>query len=118
MSDLDTQRPPTPNDAPSTHDLVIGDIRRANVASHLSLLDVIEKRRALGLRRYGTILQANNGRDSLQDALEEAADLVIYLRNLVAEHDSRGEISPTWLLTCYRQALDLTAELVFRRGLR
>lgn len=38
-------------------------------------------RNAEGIRRYGTPLQPSNGRDSLQDAYEEALDLAVYLKN-------------------------------------
>lgn len=45
----------------------------------LVMLDLIERKR-LGLQRYGTILQATNGRDHLIDAYQEALDLCCYLR--------------------------------------
>lgn len=59
------QPSPTPNSNPSTHDLVIEDLKA---------------RKELGLQRYGTILQGGNGRDMLIDAYQEALDLVAYLR--------------------------------------
>lgn len=49
----------------------------------------IEERKAHGIRKYGTALQAGNGRSMLRDAYEEALDLAIYLRGLLAEE--RGE---------------------------
>lgn len=52
---------------------------------------VIEDMRArdtLGRERYGVPLSANNGRDALRDAYEEALDLAVYLRQAIAE---RGE---------------------------
>jgi len=42
-----------------------------------------------GRRRYGTPLQASNGRDHLQDAYEEALDLCVYLR---AEIERRRQL--------------------------
>jgi hypothetical protein len=42
-------------------------------------------RKRLGAERYGTPLRAHNGRDALVDAYEEALDLVIYLRQAIAE---------------------------------
>jgi hypothetical protein len=45
----------------------------------------IEARRRLGTERYGTALQAHNGRDALRDAYEEALDLCCYLRQLIEE---------------------------------
>lgn len=47
----------------------------------------IGKRRLVGIERYGTALQAHNGRDALQDAYEEALDLCMYLRQLIEERD-------------------------------
>lgn len=45
----------------------------------------IQKRAEAGKLRYGTYLQANNGRDALKDAYEEALDLAMYLRQLMEE---------------------------------
>jgi hypothetical protein len=47
----------------------------------------VNDRLRFGIRKYGTGLQASNGRDHLWDAYEEALDLVIYLR---AEIEKRG----------------------------
>ena len=38
-----------------------------------------------GRRKYGTPLQAENGRDALVDAYQEALDLVVYLRQAIEE---------------------------------
>ena len=61
---------PTPNDGPSMHDLVIADILA---------------RKELGIRRYGSLLQAGNGRNPLQDAYEECLDLAAYLKQALVE---------------------------------
>jgi len=47
----------------------------------------LEAREAVGIERYGTPLQAHNGRDALRDAYEEALDLACYLRQALAERD-------------------------------
>jgi len=39
----------------------------------------------VGRQKYGTPLQAHNGRDVLQDAYEEALDLAVYLRQAIEE---------------------------------
>lgn len=52
--------------------------------ANLVALDIME-RKALGMVRYGTPLQAYNGRNALQDAYEEALDLAQYLRQLIEE---------------------------------
>lgn len=72
-SGVDIQADPVPNGSPSMHDLVADDLRR---------------RRDFGLRKYGTLLQAGNGRDALRDAYDEALDLAVYLRQAIEERDS------------------------------
>jgi metallophosphoesterase superfamily enzyme len=47
----------------------------------------VHARREVGIQRYGTALQAHNGRDALRDAYEEALDLATYLRQLIEERD-------------------------------
>ncbi|WP_157368065.1 hypothetical protein [Alloactinosynnema sp. L-07] len=64
---------PVPNDRPSVQSLVRAD------------LDAREK---LGVSRYGTALQAHNGRDMLRDAYDEAMDLTTYLRGVIEERDN------------------------------
>lgn len=39
----------------------------------------IQERRAYGKKKYGRILETDNGRDALKDAWEEALDLFTYL---------------------------------------
>lgn len=68
------QPPPKPNTSRPIAELVLEDI---------------DARVKLGLERYGTKLQANNGRDALADAYQEALDLVFYLRQAIAERDGR-----------------------------
>lgn len=63
---------PTKNERPCIQDMVIADI---------------EKRKAVGFERYGTLLQPFNGRDALRDAYEEALDLAQYLRQAIEERD-------------------------------
>lgn len=64
---------PVPNGSTDIQTMVIADI---------------EARREVGIERYGTALQAGNGRDALRDAYEEALDLACYLRQAIAERDS------------------------------
>lgn len=53
----------------------------------LVIADMRERDR-VGRARYGTPLQANNGRDPLIDAYQEALDLAVYLRQAIAERAS------------------------------
>ena len=68
---LDTEQAmPVPNDSPSVQGMVREDL---------------VTREQIGVERYGTALQPNNGRDALRDAYEEALDLACYLRQAIAE---------------------------------
>ena len=44
------------------------------------VIEDLKKRAVEGQKRYGTMLQSENGRDALIDAYEEALDLCMYLR--------------------------------------
>lgn len=61
-------------DQPAIQDLVIADI---------------ERRKQLGLQRYGTLLKAGNGRDALVDAYEECLDMLCYLKQEITERANR-----------------------------
>lgn len=63
---------PVANDNPSIHDLVIDDMKA---------------RKQFGLDKYGTLLQAGNGRKSLVDAYQETLDLCVYLRQFIEEQN-------------------------------
>ncbi|MFH8483150.1 hypothetical protein [Streptomyces sp. NPDC018055] len=54
-----------------------------------ALIKHIEKRRELGIQRYGTPLQTFNGRNAVRDALEEALDLATYLMQVEMEQAAR-----------------------------
>ena len=56
----------------------VGDVQALVIAD-------IEARRKVGIERYGTPLQAFNGRDALRDAYDEVLDLACYLRQMLAE---------------------------------
>jgi hypothetical protein len=50
----------------------------------------MQARDASGQAKYGTPLQAHNGRDALVDAYQESLDLAVYLRQVIIERDSFG----------------------------
>ncbi len=50
-----------------------------------SVLDDFKKRSLVGTEKYGTELKTFNGRNSLNDAYQEACDLVMYLRQHMLE---------------------------------
>lgn len=57
----------------------------------LVVQDMLERKR-LGIERYGVALQANNGRDALRDAYEEALDMAIYLKQALEEQEANIEV--------------------------
>ena len=68
---MNTPQPaPTRNSSRPIWELVIEDMRGRDSA---------------GRQKYGTPLQANNGRDALVDAYQEALDLCVYLRQAIEE---------------------------------
>lgn len=67
---IQDQPNPILNDSSAIQDLVIADI---------------EERKQIGIQRYGTVLQAGNGRDSLRDAYEELLDFCVYFKQYIVE---------------------------------
>lgn len=67
---IQEQPDPMPNQSRPIVDLVIEDMKA---------------RKAEGVKRYGTPLQAGNGRDALVDAYHESLDLCMYLRQAIEE---------------------------------
>lgn len=59
--------------------------KNANVPIWDLVIADMRERDAVGRERYGTPLQAHNGRDALVDAYQEALDLVVYLRQCIEE---------------------------------
>lgn len=49
----------------------------------------LQARAEAGKAKYGTLLESHNGRDTLMDAYQEACDLVMYLRQAIAERDGK-----------------------------
>lgn len=89
MTDIKDQPAPEPTDGTPIWELVIKDM---------------QERDQLGRERYGTPLQAHNGRDGLVDLYQELLDAVVYTRQLIEE---RGEPeAPHWEYAC----IEFTAE--------
>jgi hypothetical protein len=65
-----------------------------------------------GRRRYGTPLQAGNGRDALVDAYQEALDLCVYLRQAIEERPKPVMVTPEdALVDAYREFRAQLAQL-------
>ena len=102
MPDLNVPEPPPQrNDGVPIWELVVKDM---------------QARDYVGRARYGTPLQADNGRNPLVDAYQEALDLAVYLRQAIAELDALAE--------CRRRCEGLAervaaqSELLTRRALK
>jgi transcriptional regulator with XRE-family HTH domain len=76
-SPINDQPPPVSNDKRPIWELVIEDMHA---------------RDHVGRERYGMPLQANNGRDALVDAYQEALDLCVYLRQAIEERSGSPSI--------------------------
>ncbi len=93
-----TQAQPMPvvNDRPCVQDAVIADLRRSlgmqdefgNELVDPRVIADIEARKAIGLAKYGTLLQPFNGRNPRVDAYQEALDLAQYLKQGLLEGDT------------------------------
>jgi hypothetical protein len=79
---------PVPNNNASVHTLVTYDVidferHPETVRNHL--IQLLIERREFGFSKYKTLLQANNGRDPLNDLLEEMGDAIVYARQFIEE---------------------------------
>jgi|TARA_R110000824_G_scaffold11039_1_gene48195 hypothetical protein len=59
------------------------------------ILDLIEERLIIGERKYGNENVIDDGRDFVQEALEEALDCAVYLAAKLIEIKKRKE-EPEW----------------------
>lgn len=80
------QPPPVHNDGQSVHQWVADEITRLaqEPIDHVIVRDLLD-RVAVGLERYGTPLQAGNGRDPVWDGYQEALDGLAYAGQLTLE---------------------------------
>jgi hypothetical protein len=67
----------TPTRADREHDQKLPEVNERPVM-HNVLTDLIAKRLAIGIERYGTGLQPMNGRDAYRDLVEELVDAAVY----------------------------------------
>jgi hypothetical protein len=74
------QPDPIKNDQPECWPSVI-----SRMAPGTALVQMMLARHELGKQRYGVGLQPFNGRDALQDAMEEILDLIVYLEQAAME---------------------------------
>ena len=84
------QNPPLPNNSQPIWEQVIQDMK---------------SRDELGRLRYGVPLQSFNTRNAIQDAFEEALDLVVYLKQYSIERDA--------LVTTLKEYAEIDKELSY-----
>ena len=63
---------------------------------NIEILDLIEERLLVGERKYGNENVINDGRDFIQEALEEALDCSVYLAARLLELDEEEKTTNSW----------------------
>jgi hypothetical protein len=76
------ERTPTRKDR--KHDQALPEANEREVM-HEVLIDLVNKRLAVGVERYGTGLQPMNGRDAWRDLVEELVDATVYTLQIAHE---------------------------------
>ena len=88
---------PTPTGEEYVQDRIIAKTRLAIEQGVMDpqqgeqIIAQMEQSKQVGAERYGTPLQTFNGRDTLQDAAEEARDLYVYLNSLIQAREAQRE---------------------------
>lgn len=114
---------PIVNNHPAVWDLVLNDLEKLEFPHPTQMLVKamlvvdIKKRDAAGERKYGTRLQPFNGRNSLQDAYEEALDCMVYMRQACEEIRNPLVLTPyiqnkqIGLFKTYQKSIELALQL-------
>jgi len=63
---------------------------------NIKILDLIEERLLIGERKYGNENVINDGRDFIQEALEEALDCSVYLAAKLIEIKNKRKEDIEW----------------------
>ena len=63
---------------------------------NMKILDLIEERLIIGERKYGNENVINDGRDFVQEALEEALDCAVYLAAKLIELKNKRKEESEW----------------------
>ena len=63
---------------------------------NIKILDLIEERLIIGERKYGNENVVNDGRDFIQEALEEALDCAVYLAAKLIELKNKRKEDIEW----------------------
>ena len=81
----------------------------------LNVIDDMKSRRKMGIEKYGTPLQPNNGRNALVDAYQEVLDLAVYLKQKIIENSALDNEGVTMKNTSKKQ-LGLTEDELLKIG--
>lgn len=102
---------PTPS-VGCIQDLVAADVREGVVSKFKDeILADIEARKQLGIKKYGTALQAHNGRNARMDAYQEVLDLLMYLRQDIEEQGGVDAVPTVESADDYEVALVIAVRL-------
>lgn len=105
-------RPVEVEGAVSSHDLAIADLASwEQPEMTLGVIAKLRERKAFGLGKYNVILHKDNARNVRKDALDEAIDLVVYLRTWCDQEPGRGRLLEPLYQDALWIAVVLTAEL-------
>lgn len=74
------------------------------------IVELMEARRQAGIERYGTVLQAHNGRDVVRDLVEETLDRLVYSEQFAQEQPRSRALVNDW------QGSDIRVILVGSQG--
>jgi len=121
MSAINPEPKPRANDNPAIWTLVLEDVPyvfpRADQAIVVAeLRNDMHARDEMGRAKYGTHLQAHNGRRPLVDAYQEALDLCAYLKQETEEATALGD--KDWAYAMYRNALRMAYSIKRRLMIR
>jgi hypothetical protein len=105
------QPPPKNTDGPALWPMIIAELGDSETERFVAV-DMLQ-RHELGMAKYGVPLVANNGRDHLADAYQEALDEVVYLRAAFDPNamDQRGVVRASKIHQLYVDSLDMAKEL-------
>jgi hypothetical protein len=78
-----------PSRAGRRRDQPLPTITEGGVCVQDEVMAYIDRRKTIGIERYGTVLQPNNGRDGLRDLFEELVDATQYAAQLLIERDGK-----------------------------
>ena len=106
MSDTSKPEPAPTGDGTPVWPVIMAACKGGKAAD---LIPHMQSRHAFGVAKYGTPLRANNGRQPLIDAFQEALDLVAYLGQASMEAPADAELdvmfdeSVQWALKVLRR---------------